>query len=141
LNETLQTIRTEIAGAWGVPTWRIGDLSKATYSNMEAGWNQYLTSTLDPLFQAWEEALRRDVLTTRQYGAYDVIFDRSTLIRSDVKSLHEALARGRDAGIYSTNDARRALGLNPIPVSAGGDAYLVNGNLTPIVEAGSHEQQ
>jgi phage portal protein BeeE len=93
LNETLQTIRTEIAGAWGVPTWRIGDLSKATYSNMEAGWNQYLTSTLDPLFQAWEEALRRDVLTTRQYGAYDVIFDRSTLIRSDVKSLHEARAR------------------------------------------------
>ena len=53
LNETLITIATQIAGAFRVPTWKIGDLTKATYSNMEAGENAYATGTLDPYFTAW----------------------------------------------------------------------------------------
>ena len=141
LNETLITIATQIAGAFRVPTWKIGDLTKATYSNMEAGENAYATGTLDPFFTCWEHAIRRDLLTTRQYGRFDVAFDRSTLIRNDIKSLHEALARGRDAGIYSVNDARKALGLNPISAAEGGDAYLVNGNMLPITEAGRRQEQ
>ena len=87
--------------------------------------------TLDPFFVLWESAIRRDLLTTRQYPLYDVAFDRSTLIRADIKSLHDALARGRDAGFYSANDVRRKLGENPIPAAEGGDLYLVNGNLKP----------
>ncbi|ODS53214.1 MAG: phage portal protein [Acidobacteria bacterium SCN 69-37] len=140
LNETLLSINTQIAGAFRVPTWKIGDLSKANYSNMEAGENAYVNSTLDPFFVAWEHAIRRDLLTTRQYGQFDVSFDRSTLIRNDVKSLHEALARGRDAGIYSVNDARKALGLNPISAADGGDRYLVNGNMVPVTEAGNRQE-
>jgi HK97 family phage portal protein len=130
LNETLQTIRTEICGAFRVPTWKVGDLSKATYSNMEAGAIEYVNGALDPYFSLWEDAIRRDLLTTRQFGSFDVLFDRSTLIRSDVRSLHEALARGRDAGYYSVNDVRRKLGENPI--GAEGDVYAANANLQPL---------
>lgn len=133
LNETLATIRAEIAGVFHLPLWKLGDLSKATYSNMAAGAEEYVNSTLDPLFTCIEHAIRRDLLTTRQYGRFDVTFDRSALIRSDVKSLHDALAVGRQNGFYSANDIRRKLGENPIP---GGDAYLVNSALVPIAQAG-----
>jgi HK97 family phage portal protein len=136
LNDTLQTIRTEICGMFHVPTWKVGDLTKATYSNMEAGAQEYVSGALDPFFAVWEYAIRRDLLTTRQYGQYDVLFDRSALVRSDVKSLHEALARGREAGYYSANDVRRKLGENPIP-GPGGDVYLVSSNTVPLASAGT----
>lgn len=134
LNETMQSLRIDIAGMFRVPPHKIGDLSKATYSNMEAGAIEYVTGALDPYFTCWEQAIRRDLLTTRQYGRYDVAFDRQSLIRSDMQSLHAALATGRQAGFYSANDARRALGLNPIP---GGDEYLVNSALVPVAPAGA----
>ena len=139
LNETLQTIRTEIAAAFRVPVWRVGDMSKANYSNMEASERAYVSDALDPYFTCWEEAIRRDLLTVRQYNQFSVTFDRASLIRSDTKALHEALATGRQNGWYSANDIRRKLGENPIPADAGGDEYLVNTALAPIIEAGKEQ--
>lgn len=134
LNETMQAINTMIAGAFRVPTWKIGDLTKTSYANMEAGELAYVTSTLDPFFACWEDAVRRDLLTTRQYHSYTVTFDRAALLRADRKAQHDALAQGIQAGIYSQNDARRTLGLNPIP---DGDRYLINSALVPIADAGA----
>lgn len=129
LNETMASITTQICGVFRVPAWKAGNLDKTSYSNMESSALDYITSTLDPLFQLWEDAMRRDLLTARQFGQYTVQFDRSALLRSDVKSLHEALAKGIQSGIYSQNDARRKLGENPI---ANGDRYLVNTALQPV---------
>jgi len=129
LNETLRTLNEQIAGAFRVPVWKIGDLSKSTYSNMESGELSYVTSTLDPLFENWEEALRRDLLTSRQFNTYTVMFDRQALVRNDIKSLNASLQSGIQNGYLSQNEARKAIGLNPIP---GGDRYLVNTALQPI---------
>jgi HK97 family phage portal protein len=130
LIETMRALNTQIAGAFRVPPWKIGDLNNANYSNMESGELAYITGTLDPYFECWESAVRRDLLTSRQYGAYTVTFDRSALVRNDVKSLHESLAVGRNTGIYSVNDCRRKLGENPIGPE--GDEYLVNSALQPV---------
>jgi HK97 family phage portal protein len=129
LHEMLRSINEQIAGVFRVPTWKIGDLSKTTYSNMEAGETAYVVSTLDPYFQCWEEAIRRDLLTARQFSQYTASFDRGSLVRSDVKSVHDSLATGIQAGIYSQNDARKRLGLNPIP---NGDGYFVNSALVNL---------
>jgi HK97 family phage portal protein len=129
--EMLRSTNEMIAGAFRVPTWKIGDLSKTTYSNMEAGELAYVTSTLDPYFQLWEEAIRRDLLTTRQYGQFTVEFDRKALIRNDLKTINESLSKGIQNGFLSPNDARKALGLNPVP---NGDVYLVNTALAPVGE-------
>jgi HK97 family phage portal protein len=123
LNETVHAITQAICGAFRVPTWKVGDLSKATYSNMSAGEIAYVTSTLDPYFQAWEDAIRRDLLTNRQFNRFSAQFDRNALIRSDVQAQHTALETGINAGFYSQNDARRALGMNPID---GGDVYRIS---------------
>ena len=92
-----------------VPTFKIGDLRGRLLQHGERA-IEYVTGTLDPYFTCWEEAIRRDLLTTRQYGQFDVTFDRSALIRKTCRAQHEALARVFDAGFYSANDARRKLG-------------------------------
>jgi HK97 family phage portal protein len=129
LNETMKALSTAICGSFRVPPWKAGLMESTNYSNMESGENAYVTSTLDPYFEAWEEALRRDVLTSRQYGQFTIQFDRQALVRNDVKSLHDSLCQGVQNGLYSQNDARKALGLNPIP---DGDRYLINSALQPV---------
>ena len=140
LNELLQTLRGEIAGAFRVPPFKISDLSQSNYSNVEALAIEYVTGTLDPLFTAWEQAIRRDLLTTRQFNRFTAQFDRSALIQSDRQTLHAALATGRQNGVYSINDCRRKLGENPIPAEQGGDLYLVNSAMVPITDAGQQRK-
>src|SRR5690606_36625174 len=54
------------------------------------------------------------------------------LVQSDMKSRLEALALGRQNGIYSPNDVRRKLEENAIPTDQGGDLYYMNGNMVPL---------
>lgn len=129
LNETLRSLNEQIAGAFRVPVSKIGDLSKSNYSNMEVSEQVYVNSTLDPYYRSFELAMRRDLLTSRQYDRYSVQFDRAALTRNDRKALTDGLSQGIQNGFISQNDARKALGLNPIP---NGDAYMVNSALQPV---------
>lgn len=134
-NETRKQIRTMIAGSFRVPPHKIGDLERATFSNIEAQDRDYVNSSLNPYLVMWEQALRRDVLTTRQYPRYQVIFDREALIEADSQSRANALAVGRQNGWWSANDVRRKLNENPIPVAEGGNEYHMNGNMIPLTGA------
>ena len=124
-----------IAGAFRVPPHKIGDLERATFSNIEAQDRDYVNSSLNPYLVMWEQALRRDVLTTRQYPQYQVIFDREALIEADSVSRANGLAIGRQNGWWSANDVRRKLHENPIPADEGGDEYHMNGNMIPLTGA------
>lgn len=129
LNESMLAISQQIAGVFRVPPAKVGDWSKANYSNLEISEMSYIQSTLDPYYECWESAIRRDLLTDRQYRQFSAVFDRAALIRSDTKSLHESLSIGIQGGFFSINDARRALNLNPVQ---GGDDYRVNESLRPV---------
>lgn len=137
--ETRKYVRTQIAGVFRVPPHKIGDLERATFSNIENQSIDYVTGTLDPFLVSWEQAIRRDLLSTRQYPRYEVVFDRGALIKADVKSLYDAFAVGRQNGWMSANDILRELGRNPISPDEGGDAYMVNGNMIPVARAGSQQ--
>lgn len=129
VTEMMKTLSTSICGCFRIPPWKAGLMESTNYSNMASGENSYAMSTLDPFFQTWEEALRRDLLTARQYSHYRIQFDRASLVRNDIAALHTSLCQGIQNGIYSQNDARRALGLNPIP---DGDVYMINSALQPV---------
>ena len=134
-NETRKQVRTMIAGAFRVPPHKIGDLERATFSNIEAQDRDYVNSSLNPYLVMWEQALRRDVLTTRQYPRYQVVFDREALIEADSQSRAIALSIGRQNGWWSANDVRRKLHENPIPAAEGGNEYHMNGNMIPLTGA------
>lgn len=135
LLELRKFIRSQIAGVYGVPPHKIADLDKATFSNIEHQDREFVSQTLDPMFTLWEQSIRRDLLSTRQYPNYRAVFDREALIQSDLKSRIEALAMGRQNGIFSANDVRRKLEENAIPAQLGGDLYHMNGNMVPLTGA------
>jgi HK97 family phage portal protein len=121
-----------ICGVHGVPPHKIANLDRATFSNIEHQDREFVAGTLDPLFILWEQSIRRDLLSTRQYPNYRAVFDREALIQADMRSRLEALAAGRQAGIFSVNDVRRKLEENPVPATLGGDLYHMNGSLVPL---------
>jgi hypothetical protein len=57
------------------------------------------------------------------------------LLRGDYASRMQGYAVGRQNGWLSANDVRDLEEMNRIPAEAGGDLYLVNGNMIPITEA------
>ena len=133
-------IGRQICGVFGVPPHKIADLERATFSNIEHQDREFVAGTLDPMFVLWEQSIRRDLLSTRQYPNYRAVFDREALIQSDLQSRITALSVGRQNGIFSANDVRRKLEENPIAVAEGGDLYHMNGNMVPLtglVSAGS----
>jgi HK97 family phage portal protein len=140
-NETRKYIRTQIAGVFRVPPHKIGDLERATFSNIEHQSIDYVTGTLDPFLVAWEQAIRRDLLTSRQFPRYAAVFDRAALIKADIKAQFDAFAVARQNGWMSANDVLRKLDENAIPTEKGGDVYLVNGNMVPVQAAGTQQQQ
>jgi HK97 family phage portal protein len=134
-DETRKRVRTMVAGSFRVPPHKIGDLERATFSNIEAQDRDYVNSGLDPILVLWEQSIRRDVLTTRQYPKYQAIFDREALIQADSQSRMSSMAIGRQNGIFSVNDVRRKLNENPVPAAEGGDLYHMNGNMIPLTGA------
>lgn len=133
--ETRKYMRSVVCGCFRVYPYKVGDLERATFSNIEHQGIAHVTDTLGPYYAAWSQALRRDVLTTRQYPRYDVLFDGTELVQGDLASLMEALNKGVQSGVMTINDARRRLRMNTVRADLG-DAHFVNGNMQRLEDVG-----
>lgn len=135
--EGRQFTRTEIAGLFRVPPHMIGDLSRATFSNIEHQSIDFVTYSLMPYIVAWEKTISWRLLTPqeRKKGLF-VKFNVDGLLRGDFKSRQEGLAIQRQNGIISTNDWLEKEDMNPRN-DDGADALLVNGNMTSVAAASS----
>lgn len=118
----------EIARIYGVPPDFIGDLSRATFSNIEHMSLRYVTYSLLPWLKKLEEELTVSLLTPEEQEEYFVEFLVDGLLRGDLKTRYEAYAVGRNNGWLSANDVRRMENMNPIEH---GDVYLVPVNMVP----------
>ena len=83
-----------------------------------------------------EQAVNRALIPQNEKGRFYVQFNIDGLMRGDYKSRMEGYAIARQNGWMSANDIRALENLNPIAAEEGGDAYLVNGNMIPISQAG-----
>lgn len=133
-NQTRKLVRAQIAGIFRVPPHKIGDLERATFSNIEEQGIDYVNG-LRPFLRQWAQAIRRDLLTTRQYPRYEVVFDTDELTQASTREKYESVAILRQNGLASANDILRELDKNPISAEDGGDAYLINGNMMPVAQA------
>jgi HK97 family phage portal protein len=97
---------TEIARAFGVSPVLIGDTEKATLRNSEEYNRQFLTYTLAPWLRNFEGAYRRVMIPYDERKIYTVEFDTSDLLRGDVATRGEYIAKMRAAGVMSANEAR-----------------------------------
>jgi hypothetical protein len=111
---------------------KIGDLSKATFSNIEQQSLEYVGDTLTPWFVRWEQAIRMQLMTPEQQADnLYVKHNANALLRGDLKSRYEAYASGIVNGWFTRNEAREREELNPID---GLDDPLVPLNMAVVGE-------
>lgn len=126
----------EIARIFRVPPHMVGDLEKSTFSNIEQQSLEFVKYTLNPWCVRWEQAMNQKLLLPNEQNRMSVKFNVDGLLRGDYQSRMNGYAIGRQNGWLSANDIRELEDMNRIPAEQGGDAYLVNGNMLLLQQAG-----
>jgi HK97 family phage portal protein len=118
--QTRQFQRSEIASIYGVPAHMLGDPteSKATIEQKAL---EFLIWTVKPWLRRWEQAMNVKLFPTskdRKPGPksarYFIKFDTSEYERSDFATTLKGIQTGRYAGLYTMDEGRKLLGLNPV---------------------------
>lgn len=127
--ETRKFSRSEIAAIYKVPPHMVGDLERATFSNITEQSIQYLRYTLMPWVTRWEEELNRKLLTEqeRDQGHY-FKFTVQGLLRGTQTERYAAYNTAIQAGFMSRNEVRRLEEMNDVD---GLDAFLEPMNMQP----------
>ena len=111
----------EIARIFRVPLHMVGDLSRATFSNIEHQSIEFVTHTIRPWAVRLEQSINSNLFFPSEIGTFYAEHSLDALLRGDVASRYAAYAIGRQWGWLSSNDVRERENLNPID---GGDVYL-----------------
>ena len=135
--ETRKFQINEIARIFRVPPHMVGDLEKSSFSNIEQQSLEFVKYTLDPWVVRWEQSLSRALFTPEEKKQYFFKFNVEGLLRGDYQSRMNGYATARQNGWMSANDIRELENLDRIPAEDGGDLYLINGNMLPLVHAGA----
>jgi HK97 family phage portal protein len=130
--ETRKFQVSEICRIYRVPPHMIGDLDRATFSNIENQSISFAVHTIRPWLVRIEQAMNRALFPEKEKGVFYVRFNMDGLMRGDYKSRMEGYAIGRQNGWLNANDIRELENMNPIPDEEGGNTYLVNGNMVSI---------
>jgi HK97 family phage portal protein len=129
-NESSQLIETrryqveEVARAYRVPAYLIGDLTKSSYSSVEQQSIDFVTFSLVPHLRRWEGAIRRDLISDDK--KYFAEFDVRGLLRGDAAARSSYYRELWTLGVFSINEIRESEGLNPIDE---GDKRFVQVNM------------
>jgi HK97 family phage portal protein len=103
----------EIARAFGIPTYKLGDFSRATFSNIEHLDLEYAKMTIMPYVTRLENTAYRDLLLPSERKKYRVKQDDSALLRGDSLTISNVNNAGIIGGWMNRNEARARFGLNP----------------------------
>lgn len=136
--ETRKFQVNEIARIFRVPPHMVGDLERATFSNIEHQSIEFVVHTIRPWLVRWEQAIKRDLFLPGERSTFFPEFLVDGLLRGDTKSRYEAYAVGRQNGWLSADDIRELENMNPLP-DGQGKIYLVNGNMIPADMAGKQQ--
>ena len=118
--ETRKFQRSEVCAIFRVPPHMVGDLEKATFSNIEQQALGFVTQGLMPWLVRIEKAVKRDLLGPKDSNTHSLKFNTFGLLRGDAASRSAYYGAGIKDGWLTRNEARKAesdLGfvLNPLP--------------------------
>lgn len=136
LLETRQFNVIDICRFFGVSPVKAFDLSKSSYSTVEATNLSFLTDTLSPLLEKIELEFERKIYKPSEKDSIDVRFDTARLLRADKQSLANYYNTLFNIGVVSANDIRKELDLYAVE---GGDTHFVQCNLTNIKTAANNQ--
>lgn len=132
--ETRGFQRQEMAAIFQVPPHKIGDLERATFSNIEQQGLEFYTDTLLYWLSLWEQTINWKLIPEFEQDKYFANFLVDGLLRGDQESRYNAYAVARQWGWLSANDIRRLENMNPI--GPAGDIYWAPLNMINAEEMG-----
>jgi HK97 family phage portal protein len=121
----------DVARWYGVPLHMLGDLERATFSNIEHQGIEFVTWCLMKWLRRWELEVDRKLFAESERGKLFTEFLTAALLRGDTKTRYEAYNIARQGGWLNVNEIRAMENLNPID---GGDTYLEPLNMKPLGE-------
>lgn len=132
--ENSKLTKRELAATFGMKSYHLNDLERATFNNLTEQQKDFYVTTLQSSLTVYEQEIQ-DKLFSQYETLQDVKaeFNVDTILRSDIKTRYEAYRIGIQGGFIEANEARRRENLPPVE---GGDRLLVNGNMIPIEMAG-----
>ncbi len=136
--ETRQYTALQIASAFGIKPYQIGDYTKSSYSSAEAQQLSFLVDTLLYILKQYEEEISYKLLSNSELKqGYYVKFNTGVMLRVDMVSQIQSLSTAVNGFLFTANEARARLDL---PAVEGGDILLGNGAAIPIHMAGIQYQ-
>lgn len=133
--EVKQYTALQIASAFGIKPYQIGDYTKSSYASAEAQQLSFYVDTLLYIIKQYEEEVTYKLLGRQDIanGLYTK-FNVGVILRADLTTQINALSQGVNSFIYTPNEARAMLDLE---AKDGGDELLGNGASIPVQYAGS----
>lgn len=122
----------EICRFFRVSPVKVGDLTKSSYSTVEATNIAYLSDTLSPYLEKIELEFRRKIYPKEKKKRIKIEFDPSALLRADSTAMAQLYSSLFPLGAITTNELRDKLNLPPID---GGDTAFVMVNTIPLKDA------
>ena len=128
----------EIARAYRVPPSKIGDLDRATFSNIEHQSMSFYTDCIRPLCTKLEQEFNRKLLFENDKGRKYFEFNLNGLLRGDAKTRGEYYKSLFNVGAMSQNEIRAKENLNSVgPL---GDKLYVPLNMSAIDEVRDEQE-
>ena len=133
--EIKQYSALQIASAFGVRPYQIGDYTKTSYSSAEAQQLSFLIDTLLFILKGYEEEVGYKLLTDKEAAVgLHAKFNTGVLLRADQRTQIETLSTAVNSFLLTPNEAREMLDK---PAKPGGDELLGNGASIPVQYTGS----
>lgn len=133
--EVKQYTALQIASAFGIKPYQIGDYTKSSYASAEAQQLSFYVDTLLYIIKQYEEELTYKLLSTEEIeSGLHFKFNVAVILRADLKTQIDSLSTAVNSFIYTPNEARALLDLE---AKEGGDELLGNGASIPVRYAGS----
>ena len=136
--ETRKFSITDIARWFKVPPHKIGDLERATFSNIEEMELSFAKESLLPYILMMEQEIDRKLFRESEKRTMYSKMNLDGLLRGDIKTRYEAHKIGIQNGFITPNEARAKEEMNPIE---GLDTTWMQLNTAPVVNGTNQPEQ
>ena len=131
--ETRDFQNTEASRLIGTQPHLIGDLRRATFSNIEHQGIEFVVHSVRPWAVRIEQEVKRKLIPLAERATFFAEINLDGLQRGDMTARFNAYRIGREMGHYTANDTRRLENENPIGPE--GDVHHVPLNWVPMGSA------
>lgn len=137
--ETMKFNVSDIARIYGVPPHMVGDLDRATFSNIEHQSIEFVMYTMLPWFSRWEQYVNFKCLSAKdREDGYFSEFMLEYLLKGDSEARAKMYHMMRQDGVINADEWRAKENMNEIPGGLG-QHYFINGNMVSVDNAAKQQ--